>query len=79
MASVTTTIPDALVPRVVAALQWQYPQHKDLTGIPLAKACIKTWLQGTVALYEAQQVHVNADATAAAAAQVARVDMDAIS
>ena len=70
MASVTITVPDALVPRLTAALRATFPQH-DALGITAAfKAATADHWRDVLTTYE-QRRAAAAEAAAIAAAPLA--------
>lgn len=73
MATLTVTVPDTLIPRIVAALQLRYP---DLTGTAaqIGKAGVRRLLGETLAAAESRTAELagyDAMVTAAAAARAA--------
>lgn len=81
MAQLTITVPDALVPRVVAALTWAYPNEVDpatMTNAEIARRCLRRWIRDTVARYESRQVTAGAETEAKTARDTAFTDMGAI-
>ena len=72
MASVTITAPDALVPRLTAALRATFPQH-DALGITAAfKAVTADYWRGILADYETRQAEQQAQAANLAAIKAAQ-------
>jgi hypothetical protein len=91
MATLSITVPDAIVPRLVAAMRFVYPSAtgdaKDaagnLVGTPLAdgpamKAAMKEWARGVVSSYEATQVRAQQANQATVAGQQAYADFAVI-
>ena len=70
MASVTITIPDALVPRLIA-LRALFPQHAALSDTDTFKAITSDYWRNLLAGYEAQKA---ADTARVAASNKALVD-----
>lgn len=84
MAVLSVTVPDALVPRVIAALRAQYPDLTDPSGVALAdglaaKAVLKQFIRQTVQHYEGNQVRTMQRNQVTAAEQTAWNDLGAIS
>lgn len=83
MATLGVTVPDLLVPRVMAALRASYPDLTDPAGVALtdaqsARAVIKLWLRQTVQHHEGNQVRATQSNEATQAEQSAWTAMDAI-
>jgi len=64
MASITITVPDALVPRLTAAMRAAFPQHADLADGQAFKRVTSDYWRRMLADYETAQ------ASRAASAQV---------
>lgn len=72
MATVQITVPDALIPRLTAALRDAYPQH-DALGITAAfKAVTADYWRGILADYETRQAEQQAQAANLAAIKAAQ-------
>lgn len=92
MATLSITVPDALVPRVLAAMRANYPSETgdardaagNLVGTPLAdgpaaKAVLRALVRNMVSSYEAAQVKASQQNEATVAGQTAWSDMSVIS
>lgn len=64
MANVTITVPDALVPRLVAATRATFPEHEALTDAQAFKAVTAAYWRGILSAYE-QGVAIGAAAKTA--------------
>ena len=71
MASVTITVPDALVPRLTAALRDAYPQHAALGVAAAFKAATADHWRDVLADYETRQAEQQAQAANTAAIKAA--------
>lgn len=61
MATISITIPDALVPRVINAIRGVYPtETTGLTDSEAARAVIKFWVRQTVMEWEGRLAQDNA-------------------
>lgn len=78
MATVSITVPDALVPRVVAAMRASYPQYASLTDAAAFKAVTADYWRGVLIAYETGQAQAQAQATVAAQAQTSTSDASVI-
>lgn len=79
MASVSITVPDALVPRLTAALRATFPEH-DALGVTAAfKAATADYWRGVLSEFEQRQAEKVAQAanSAAIAAAKAKAETDA--
>ena len=72
MASVQITVPDALVPRLTAALRDAYPQHASLGVVAAFKAATADHWRGILADYETRQAEQQAQAANTAAIKAAQ-------
>lgn len=73
MATVTITIPDALVPRLRAALRDKFPQYEALADAAAFKAATGHYWQSVLAEYEREVAHAEAVMAAQAAVDTAYV------
>ena len=62
MAVVSITIPDAIVPRLVAAARYTYPQHAALTDVETFKAATADQWRLVLMGYEATLARTKANA-----------------
>lgn len=60
MATVSITIPDAIVPRLTVAARAQYPQFSGLTDVQLFKKVTADHWSQMLAAYEANQAATTA-------------------
>lgn len=60
MATVSITIPDALVPRITAAMRVLYPQHTALTDVQAFKAITGEYWKAILANYESNVAETTA-------------------
>jgi hypothetical protein len=73
MATVTITIPDALVPRLRAAIRDKYPQYAKLSDSAAFKAATGDYWRKELATYEREVAHAEAVMAAQAAVDAAYV------
>jgi hypothetical protein len=71
MATVSITVPDAIVPRVLAALRAQYPQYSQLSDAQAFKAVTADFWRGVLFNYERQQAIIAAQDSVRAQVQAA--------
>lgn len=71
MASVSITVPDALVPRLTAALRATYPQHSELTVTAAFKAATADHWRAVLSEYEQREAERQAQALNSAAIKAA--------
>ena len=71
MATLTFTVPDALVPRLVAARQVRYPERTGAPGV-IARSGVRRLLQETLAAAESRAAELAAYDAMLAAAESAR-------
>ena len=74
MANVSITIPDALVPRVRAAMRAKYPEHEALSDAAAFKRVTADHWRGILRDYETGQARDTAEAAVRDA--IARIDSD---
>jgi hypothetical protein len=79
VATLTITVPDALLPRVGAALRGQYPDlTAGLTDVDAARAVIRHIVRTTVTAHESRQAQREVVASANVAEQKAWTDTEVI-
>lgn len=79
MATLSITVPDALVPRVMTALRDQYPDlTAGLADGPAAKAVLKQIVRTIVVASEKRTAQKTLDDSVSTAGQQAWTDTDAI-
>ncbi len=59
MATISITVPDTLVPRIVTAMRAKFPQYSDLTDGACFKQITADYWRGVLINYEAQQAEAN--------------------
>lgn len=59
MANITITVPDALVPRVTAAMRAEFPQYQSLTDVQCFKQITADYWRLILTRYESRQAETN--------------------
>lgn len=77
MAQLTVTVPDALVPRVVAALAARYPELAGGTNTAIGRGGVRLLLKEVLAQTEARAAELNGYDAMVAAADAARIQANA--
>lgn len=60
MATISITVPDALVPRVIAAMRADYPQYAELTDVQCFKRITADLWRCVLANHEADTAYTTA-------------------
>ena len=72
MANVTITIPDAIVPRLIAAMDATFPQYNALSDAAAFKQITADYWRGILSAYEEREAEKAAQAANVAAIAAAR-------
>lgn len=78
MAQLTITVPDGLVPRVVAAVRAQMPEAASMTDAAAVRLFLAAYVRSSVALNEERAAKETARANVASARAQAWADMEVI-